>query len=47
MIRSAREAGFEYMDSHHELESNYRVRAEMERMGGRVYKRYRIFQRRL
>lgn len=47
MIRSAREAGFAYMDSHHELESNYRVRAEMERMGGEIYKRYRIFQKRL
>lgn len=45
MIRSAREAGFEYMDSHHELETNTRVRAEMERNGGRVYKRFRLFQR--
>jgi GNAT superfamily N-acetyltransferase len=47
MIRSARNAGFTHMDSHHELESNYRVRAEMERVGGTVYKRYRIFQKRL
>ena len=44
MIRSAQRAGFEYMDSHHELETNARMRAEMERMGGQVYKRYRIFQ---
>jgi hypothetical protein len=45
MICSAQRAGFEYMDSHHELETNTRMRAEMERMGGWVYKRYRIFQR--
>jgi hypothetical protein len=44
MIRSAQQAGFAYLDSHHELETNARMRAEMERMGGRVYKRYRIFQ---
>lgn len=44
MIRSAQAAGFEYFDSHHELECNTRMRAEMERMGGKVYKRYRVFQ---
>lgn len=44
MIRSAQAAGFEYFDSHHELECNTRMRAEMERMGGTVYKRYRVFQ---
>lgn len=43
MFRSARAAGFAYLDSHHELESNHRVRREMERVGGVVYKRYRIF----
>ena len=43
MMRSAREAGYEWMDSHHELETNQRVRREMERAGGRVYKRYRIY----
>lgn len=47
MMRSAKNAGFEYMDSHHELETNVHVRAEMERVGGQVYKRYRIFQKRL
>lgn len=45
MMRSAREARFECMDSHHELESNLLVRAEMERAGGEVHKRYRIFQK--
>ena len=44
MIRSAQAAGFESFDSHHELESNTKMRAEMERMGGQVYKRYRVFR---
>jgi len=43
MIESAKKAGFEYVDSHLELEDNFKVRAEMERMGGKIYKRYRIF----
>jgi predicted GNAT family acetyltransferase len=47
IIESARRAGFEIMDSHHELETNVKMRAEMERIGGRVYKRYRIFQKSL
>jgi len=45
MIKSARKAGLEYVDSHVELETNKKVRSEMERMGGKVYKRYRIFQK--
>jgi hypothetical protein len=44
-IASAREAGFEFIDSHLELESNVKVRAEMEKQGGVIYKRYRIFQK--
>jgi hypothetical protein len=44
---SAREAGFEVMDTHHEMEANVRVRAEMERMGGRLYKKFRVFQKKL
>jgi hypothetical protein len=47
MLTSAREAGFAYLDSHHEMESNVKVRAEMERMGGKVYKRFRVFQKNL
>lgn len=47
MIESAREAGFEVIDSHHELETNTKMRAEMERMGGEVYKRFRVFQKTL
>jgi hypothetical protein len=46
-MASARQAGFTFADSHHELEDNHRVRAEMERLGGRVYKRYRIYQKAL
>ena len=45
MIQSAQEAGMEIMDSHHEMETNLRVRAEMERMGGQIYKRFRVFQK--
>jgi hypothetical protein len=46
-IESASKAGFEFVDSHHELEDNYKVRAEMEKLGGWVYKRFRIFQKEL
>jgi len=45
LLDSAKERGFDYMDSHLELETNTRVRSEMERMGGQVYKRYRIYQK--
>jgi len=47
MIMSASEAGLEIIDTHHEMESNTQVRAEMERMGGVVYKRYRVYQKEL
>jgi GNAT superfamily N-acetyltransferase len=45
MFTEARAAGFSYMDSHLELESNTRIRREMEAMQGKVYKRYRIFHK--
>ncbi len=47
MIMTAREAGMEMMDTHHEMEENVKVRAEMEKMGGRVYKKFRIYQKSL
>jgi GNAT superfamily N-acetyltransferase len=47
MILSAHEGGLEVMDTHHELESNVKVRAEMEKMGGKLYKRYRVYQKKL
>lgn len=43
MIASAHDQGKTVIDSHLELETNTKVRAEMEKMGGRVYKRFRIF----
>jgi hypothetical protein len=47
IIEIAREAGFKSIDSHLELESNWKMRAENEKLGGTVYKRYRIFQKSL
>jgi GNAT superfamily N-acetyltransferase len=45
MLKSAIDAGLEVMDSHHEMETNLAVRAEMERVGGQVYKRQRVYQK--
>ena len=45
VIEAAHKAGLEYIDSHLMLEYNVKVRAEMEQMGGVIYKRYRIFQK--
>lgn len=47
MLESALKAGYEYMDTHHEMETNAKVRGEMERMGGKIYKKYRVFQKAL
>ena len=47
VIVAAQEAGYEIIDTHHEMESNVKVRAEMERMGGQIYKKYRAFQKAL
>jgi hypothetical protein len=47
MIMTAREAGMEMMDTHHEMEENFKVRAEMEKMGGKIYKKFRIYQKSL
>ena len=47
MLYSAWKGGMQEIDSHLEMESNTKVRAEMEYMGGEVYKRYRIFQKSL
>lgn len=43
VLQSASEAGMDMIDTHHEMESNVKVRAEMERMGGVIYKKYRAF----
>ena len=45
MFDSARKTGKTTIDSHLELESNHKVRAEMERVGGEVYKVYRIYEK--
>jgi GNAT superfamily N-acetyltransferase len=45
VLESASKAGMEMMDTHHEMEANVKVRAEMERMGGKIYKKYRAFQK--
>ena len=42
-LRSAKEAGFVYLDTHHEMETNDKMRAESERAGGVIYKRFRLF----
>jgi len=43
LLESARKGRMNVADSHLEMETNKRVRAEMEYMGGEVYKTYRIF----
>lgn len=45
MLEEAHNAGIEFIDTHHELETNTAVRSEMERGGGKIYKRYRIYQK--
>jgi GNAT superfamily N-acetyltransferase len=43
LLESAQQQHFEYIDSHLVLETNAKMRAEYERLGGTVGKRYRIF----
>jgi GNAT superfamily N-acetyltransferase len=47
VLESASKAGMERMDTHHEMEANVKVRAEMERMGGVIYKKFRAFSKAL
>ena len=47
MLESAITQGKTTIDSHLELEHNTKVRAEMEKMGGIVYKRFRILGKNL
>jgi hypothetical protein len=46
-LLSAYEAGYEMIDTHHEMEANVKVRGEMERMGGTIYKKFRAYQKAL
>lgn len=45
LMESAKKEGKTTIDTHLELEYNTKVRAEMEKMGGVVYKRFRIYQK--
>lgn len=45
MIKSAYALNMDYFDSHHELESNTMVQAEMKRLGGVIYKRHRVYKK--
>jgi hypothetical protein len=47
IFAAARKAGMTVMDSHHEMETNMKVRAEMEKLGGEVYKRFRVYKKKL
>jgi hypothetical protein len=47
MFQSAIALGKTHLDSHLELEDNNLVRGEMEHMGGKIYKRFRIFGKEL
>jgi hypothetical protein len=47
MLETANRRKFRVIDSHLELESNYKVRAEMEKMGGKIAKVFRIYQKAL
>ena len=47
MLEAARKRGFTIMDSHLILESNNLMRSEFEKVGGTIYKRYRVYQKNL
>jgi hypothetical protein len=45
MLETASRRGIKLINSHLELETNTKVRAEMEKMGGEVWKRSRMFSK--
>lgn len=45
LMESARQLGMKTLDSHLILEENLLMRAELEKLGGKIMKRYRIFQK--
>ena len=45
LMDSARSEGKTVIDTHLELEYNTKVRGEMEKMGGKVYKTFRIYEK--
>ncbi len=47
LLEEARRRGLTHMDSHLVLETNRRMCAEVERLGGQVWKRYRVYGKEL
>ena len=47
VLLAASEAGMKVIDTHHEMETNLKVRAVMEGMGGKIYKKFRAFYKML
>jgi len=47
IINTALQRGYTLIDSHLVLENNTRMCAELANLGGKVYKRYRIYQKKL
>jgi GNAT superfamily N-acetyltransferase len=45
IIESAKKRRIELIDTHLILENNFKMRAEIEKLGGVIYKRYRIWQK--
>jgi hypothetical protein len=45
MLMEAQKRGIKYIDSHLILENNLKMRAEMEKLGGIIYKKFRIYQK--
>jgi GNAT superfamily N-acetyltransferase len=45
LFDAARQHGFTHLDSHLIMERNTRMRAELERLGAAVWKRYRVYQK--
>jgi len=42
---SAIKAGIQVIDTHHQMETNKKMRAVSELLGGEVYKRHRVFRK--
>lgn len=47
LFEAAHARGLTFIDSHLVLETNHLMRAEFEKMGGHIYKRYRVFSKNL
>lgn len=47
LFEAARQRGFTHLDSHLVMERNTRMRAELERLGAVVWKRYQVYEKEL